>query len=66
VPGIDSVLPRLDPTLHPLRVLGWFTTPNSDLTYGDDEEPVSALTWLMAGRSPKPVMLLAGNVGELA
>ena len=66
VPGIDVVLPRLDPTLHPLSVVGWFTTPNPDLTYGDEEEPVSALTWLMAGCSPDPVVALASSVGELA
>jgi len=66
VPGIDVVLPRLDPALHPLSVVGWFVTPNPDLPYGDDEEPVSALTWLRAGRSPGPVMELASNVGELA
>ena len=66
VPGIDVVIPRLDPTLGPLSVVGWFTTPNPDLTYGDDEEPVSALTWLMAGRSPGPVIELASHVGELA
>jgi hypothetical protein len=66
VPGIDVVLPRLDPMLHPLTVVGWFTTPNPDLTYADDEEPVTALTWLMAGRSPSPVAELARSVGELA
>jgi hypothetical protein len=66
VPGIDAVLPRLDPTLHPLSVVGWFTTPSPDLTYGDDEEPVSVLAWLMAGRSPQPVIELARSVGELA
>ncbi len=66
VPGIEVVLPRLDPTLHPLSVVGWFTTPNPDLTYGDDEEPVSALSWLMAGRSPGTVAELASDVGELA
>ena len=66
VPGIDAVMQRLDPTLHPLSVVGWFTTPNPDLTYGDDEQPVSALTWLMAGRSVGPVIELASHVGELA
>jgi len=66
VPGIDVVLPRLDPTLHPLSVVGWFTTPNPDLTYGDDEVPLSALTWLMSGRSTRPVMELASQIGELA
>src|SRR5712691_889000 len=66
VPRIDVVIPRLDPTLGPLSVVGWFTTPNPDLTYGDDEQPVSALTWLMAGRSVGPVIELASHVGELA
>jgi hypothetical protein len=66
VPGIAVVLPRLDPSLHPLSVVGWFTTPNPDLTYGDDEEPVSALSWLMTGRSPRTVAELASGVGELA
>jgi hypothetical protein len=66
VPGIDVVLPHLDRTLHPLTVVGWFTTPNPDLTYGDDEVPVSALAWLMAGRSSEIVTELARHVGELA
>ena len=65
VPGIEVVLPRLDPTLHPLSVVGWFTTPNPDLTYGDDEVPASALSWLMAGRSARTVAELASDVGEL-
>jgi len=66
VPGIEVVLPRLDPTLHPLSVVGWFTTQSPDLTYGDDEVPVSALSWLMAGRSARTVSELASDVGELA
>jgi len=66
VPGIESVLPHLDPTLHPLSIVGWFTTSNPDLTYGDGEEPVSPLTWLMAGCPPEPVTELASSLGELA
>jgi hypothetical protein len=66
VPGIDAVFPCLDATLHPLSIVGWFTTPNPDLTYGDDEEPVSPLIWLIAGRSPAPVMELASSLGEVA
>ena len=66
VPGIEFVLPRLDPMLHPLSIVGWFTTSSPDLTYGDGEEPVSPLTWLMAGCPPEPVTELASSLGELA
>jgi hypothetical protein len=29
VPGMDEVLPHLDPALHPLSVVHWFTTAPS-------------------------------------
>src|SRR5258708_20722991 len=39
VPGIEQVLPRLPPDLHPLIVAAWFTTPHPDLARpGDAEE----------------------------
>jgi hypothetical protein len=65
VPGIEMVLPCLDPVLHPLSVVGWFNTPSTDLAYGGDEEPVSPLDWLLAGRSVEPVRELAGSLTEL-
>jgi hypothetical protein len=61
VPGFDRVLPRLDPHLHPLSVVGWFTTPKADLFQpGDpDETPISPRDWLLSGGDPT-------NVAELA
>src|SRR5919109_4011374 len=29
IPGVERVLPCLDPALHPLTVVGWFGTPNA-------------------------------------
>jgi hypothetical protein len=66
VPGIEAVLPHLDAALHPLSVLGWFTTPNPDLVYGEEEEPVSPLSWLLAGRPSEPVAELASSLAEFA
>ena len=66
VPGIDRVLPHLAPGLHPLTVVGWLTTPTPDLPYGEDEQPVTPLAWLAAGREPAAVAELAGHLGELA
>ena len=65
VPGIERVLPHLDPALHPLSVVGWFTTPNPDLVYGEDEEPGSPLDWLRAGYPAEPLSELAGSLTEL-
>jgi len=65
VPGIDMVLPHLDPSLHPLSVLGWFTSPNPDLVYGEEEQPVTPLDWLRAGYPAEPGSELAANLAEL-
>jgi len=65
VPGIELVLPHLDQALHPLSVVGWFITPNPDLVFGEDEEPVSPLDWLRAGYPAKPVSELAGTLTEI-
>jgi hypothetical protein len=66
VPGIERVLPRLAPDLHPLEVVGWLTTPNPDLTVGEEERPVSPLDWLTAGLSPAAVADLAEDAGTFA
>lgn len=69
VPGIERVLPRLAPDLHPLEVVGWLTTPNPDLVVGaEDEEdrPVSPLDWLNSGLSPDAVAALADDAGAFA
>lgn len=66
VRGIERVLPRLASDLHPLAVVGWFTTPNPDLVVGDDERSVSPLDWLNAGLSADTVAALAEDAGTLA
>jgi hypothetical protein len=66
VPGIERVLPRLAPDLHPLEVVGWLTAPSPDLTVGEEEQPVSPLDWLKAGRSPAAVAALAEDAGAIA
>lgn len=68
VPGIERALRRLTFDLHPLAVVGWFTTPNPDLVVGDDaaERPVSPLDWLKAGLSAEAVADLAADVGAFA
>ena len=45
LPGIDKVIPRLDPRLHPVTVYIWSTTQNPDLVI--DDEPVSPRDWLL-------------------
>jgi hypothetical protein len=60
LPGLDIVMPRLPKDLHPLEVLGWFTTPNPDLVVNDAS--VSPRDWLRLGRDPKAVAELAGDL----
>jgi len=59
VAGIEQVLPRLRLGTHPLAVVSWFTLPHPDLVVGEDEQPISPLDWLRAGRSPSIVAQLA-------
>ena len=59
-PGLDRVLPRLDPTLHPVGVYRWFTLPNPDLVL--DDAPVSPLDWLRTGGDPAEVAALAADL----
>lgn len=60
VPGIDRVLPRLDPALHPVGVYRWFTLPNTDLVI--DNAPVSPLDWLRSGGDPTEAATLAADL----
>lgn len=62
VPGLDRVLPRLDPELHPVELLAWLTTPNPDLAAGPDEAPLAPLDWLRSGRPPGSVAALAAEL----
>lgn len=59
VPGIERVLPHLDPGLHPLTVLRWFTSPQVDLFLDEQETPVAPLEWLRAGGDPGRLVELA-------
>jgi hypothetical protein len=61
VPGIDRVVARLSPDLHPVAVHRWFTSPTPDLTHGDDT-PVSPLDWLRAGYPPEAAARLAADL----
>lgn len=63
VPGVEAVVSKLSPTLHPVAVSRWFTTPNADLVLGD--EAVSPIAWLSAGGQPEVVAALAGSIDEL-
>jgi hypothetical protein len=63
VPGLDAVVAALAPTLHPVAVSRWFTTPNADLVLGD--AAVSPIDWLVAGGAPEPVAALAEAIDQL-
>ncbi len=61
VPGLEVVVPRLDPGLHPVAVEQWFSLPCPDLEIG--ERAVSPLEWLRAGGSPDAVAEIAAEIG---
>lgn len=62
IPGIDRVLARLPEGLHPLRVEGWFTTPDPDLVLPEGEVPVSPIDWLRSGGDPEHAAELAADL----
>jgi hypothetical protein len=60
VPGLDEVVPHLDPGLNPVAVGRWFLSPSPDLVVDqDDGEAMSPRDWLLAGHSPMEVARLA-------
>ena len=61
LPGLASVVARLDPSLHPPGVFRWFVTPDPDLEL--DQTPVSPRDWLRLGNDPAPVAALAEALG---
>lgn len=63
VPGLEIVVDKLSPTLHPVAVSRWFTTPNADLLLGD--EPVSPIVWLTSGGPPDIAAVLAADIDQL-
>ncbi len=61
LPGLGVVAARLDPSLHPLAVFRWFTTPDPDLEV--DNRSLSPRDWLRVGNDPGPVAALAEVLG---
>ena len=61
VPCIGQVFPLLDPELHPLEVLRWFTQLTPDLE-SEDGSPWSPLHWLAEGHPVDPVIQLARHL----
>ena len=63
ISGLAEIVPQLAPALHPVTVLRWFTTPNSDLV--SDEHGGRALSprdWLRLGLPAGPIAALAGDL----
>lgn len=63
IPGLVEVVPQLDPDLHSLTVLRWFTMPNPDLV--SEEHGGRALSprdWLRLGLPAGLVAALAGDL----
>ena len=63
VPGLESVVAELSPTIHPVAVTRWFTTPNTDLLLG--HKAVSPIAWLSAGGPPEAVAEHAAAIDQL-
>ncbi len=62
IPGVDRVIREIDPQLHPLSVLRWFTAPCPDLVIESDELPLSPLDWLRTGNPPDAVAQIAADL----
>lgn len=63
VPGIEEVVARLDPELHPVSVFHWFTTPNPDLMVENlGGRTLSPRNWLCSGLPVQTVVDLAADL----
>lgn len=62
VPRVGKVLRALDPALHPVAVLNWFTRPSPELLFDKGETPVSPRDWLLAGGHPDITIALAKDL----
>lgn len=60
VRGLDQVLVVLPPTLHPVAVQRWLTTPLPDLEL--EGEQLSPLEWLKSTGDPAPVIEIARDL----
>ena len=63
LPHLGRVLAALPDDLHPLSVVGFFTTPEPELDV--DGRPLDPASWLAGGGDPEPVVELAGGLGHL-
>jgi hypothetical protein len=62
ISGLERVLPRISPDVHPVALFHWFTSPNVDLVLGEGERPVSPRDWLRMGNDPAIVADLAAEL----
>jgi hypothetical protein len=60
LPGLERVIPRLDPGLYPVGVVSWFALPDPDLESGD--EALSPRDWLRVGGDPTIVAEIASEL----
>ena len=58
--GFDRVVAALDPTLSPVAVYQWFTSPDGDFRING--VPVSPREWLLRGEDPEPLAAFAADL----
>lgn len=61
LPGLEQVIPRLHPELHPAAFAQWFQKPNPDLVDVEGAE-LSPREWLRRGHRPACVATLAAHL----
>lgn len=60
VPNISLVNAALPTDMHPVEVYDWFTSPDADLTLGEEEgRALSPLQWLDSGGNPDRLVRFA-------
>ncbi|HVC79931.1 MAG TPA: DNA-binding protein [Chloroflexota bacterium] len=62
LPGLEVVIPALDPEIAPPAVARWFTAPDPDLAVG--AQSLSPQAWLAGGRDPGVVAAIAADLAE--
>jgi hypothetical protein len=62
LPGLSTVLPVMDPTLHPMSVQGFFLTPQPDLIISGEDRQLSPRDWLIRALPPGPVAAMARDM----
>jgi excisionase family DNA binding protein len=62
LPGWGEVAQAFPREISPVAVESWLLLPNSDLVTGADETPTSPRAWLLEGRPPQPVAVLAAGL----